>query len=122
LSRFLLKLILVALLSATLYFLAGLYLPAQWHYTSFSWIPVLFAVTTYLFHQGLSQRSNDSKKFVRFYMGATAARLFFYLTVIIIFALLNRSQATVFALSFFFFYLCFTVFEVAESYRLGRKV
>ena len=48
-------------------------------------------------------------------MGSTGLKLFIYLTTIIIFAFINKPMTIPFALCFFFFYFCFTIFEVLES-------
>lgn len=115
--RFLIKLSLLTVLSSLLYALAGRFIPAQWIYKGFIWVPVLIAAVTALLHRGLLERKNDGKKFVRYYMGSTGLKLFLYLSIIIVMALVDKTSAVSFAMSFFYFYLCFTIFEVSESYQ-----
>ncbi len=114
---FLIKILLLTLITTGGYFLAGNYLPANWYYPGFYWLPWMMAVVTAIFHYGLMKRKNDGKAFVRYYMGATGLKLFIYLLILLVVAFSNKAMAVPFALCFFFFYLCFTVFEVASSYK-----
>lgn len=121
-KNFLLKLILLTLITAGLYYFSGKFIPAKWYYPDFFWLPCFIAIVTAVLHRGLVIRIGDSKKFIRYYMGSTGLKLFLYLTIIIVFAFLNKPQVIPFALSFFFFYFSFTVFEVAEAYQnFGTK-
>ncbi|MBL7923940.1 MAG: hypothetical protein JNL88_07060 [Bacteroidia bacterium] len=121
-QRFLVKLLLLTALTAGLYYLAGRYLAEQWYYASFFWLPLLIASVTAGLHYGLLKRKDDSKKFIRYYMGSTGLKLFLYLLIIIVFAFANKPQVIPFALCFFFFYLSFTIFEVAEAMEhFGNK-
>lgn len=121
-QRFLIKLFLLTLLTMGLYYFAGQYLPSKWYYSNFFWLPCVIALVTAFLHSGLMKRTSDSKRFIRFYMGSTGLKLFIYLTIIIVVAFLDKPVVIPFALSFFFFYLCFTIFEVAEAYEnFGHK-
>ncbi|MBK7886404.1 MAG: hypothetical protein IPJ86_03605 [Bacteroidetes bacterium] len=116
-KNFLLKLILLTSLTSGIYYFMGNYIPAKWYYAEFLWLPCFIAIVTAILHWGLVKRSGDSKKFIRYYMGSTGLKLFIYLTIIIVFAFINKPMVIPFALSFFFFYFSFTVFEVAEAYK-----
>jgi len=115
--RFLIKLVLLLALSLGLYAFGMGYLPERLVYPGFVWIGLLVASVTAILHIGLLRRANDSKAFIRYYMGSTALKLLVYLFTVVVFAAANRTMAIPFALGFLFFYVVFTVFEVAESYE-----
>ena len=53
-------------------------------------------------------------------MLATAAKLFLYIAVMIIYALINKKDAVPFLLNFFILYLVYTIFEVTQIIRLTK--
>ncbi len=120
-QKFIIKLIVITSLTAGVYALLGNVIPAKWYYINFYWLPIFIAFITLILHHGLYTRRNDGKKFIRYYMGSTGLKLFIYLTTIIIFAFINKPMVIPFALCFFFFYFCFTIFEVLESYGGFRE-
>lgn len=117
-KSFLIKLGLIAAIAGSLYFALQQVLPADYYFVHFEYLLLLFITVTFLFHLGL-QRSFEkgSKHFIRYYMGASGMKMFAFLVIIIIFALLNKKQAVAFTLCFFFFYLFFTVFEAVLSFK-----
>ena len=117
-KSFLIKLALIAAIAGSLYFSLQQILPAEFYFPPFGYLLLLFIIVTLLFHVGL-QRSFEkgSKHFIRYYMGASGMKMFVFLVIIIIFALLNKKQAVAFTLCFFFFYLFFTVFEAVLSFK-----
>ena len=117
-KSFLIKLALIAAIAGSLYFALQQILPVQFYFPPFGYLLILFILVTFLFHLGL-QYSFDkgSKHFIRYYMGASGMKMFVFLVIIIIFALLNKKQAVAFTLCFFFFYLFFTIFEAVISFK-----
>ena len=78
----------------------------------------MFFVVTFHFHRGLiNSLKKDSKTFVRYYMGGSGAKLGIFLIVILIYAFINKADAMKFALTFFLFYIFYTVFEVSIAYK-----
>ncbi len=59
-------------------------------------------------------------RFVSVFMLATAAKLFLYIAVMIIYALINKKDAVSFLLNFFILYLVYTIFEVTQIIRLTK--
>jgi Na+/melibiose symporter-like transporter len=53
--------------------------------------------------------------FINYFMLLTFGKLIFYLTLILVYALINRDNAVSFILSFAALYLFFTAFEVSQS-------
>lgn len=117
LQRFLLKLILLLSLSIGLYAFGSEHLPDRLVYAGFVKIGLFVATVTTVLHLGLMRRVNDTKAFIRYYMGATALKLLLYLFAVVLFAVANKAEAIPFALGFLYFYLVFTAFEVSESYQ-----
>lgn len=120
-QKFIIKLIIITLLTAGIYVYLGNLVPEKWYYPNFYWLPVFISLITLVLHYGLYVRRNDGKKFIRYYMGSTGLKLFIYLSTIIIFAFINKPLTIPFTLCFFFFYFCFTIFEVLESYGGFRE-
>ena len=54
-------------------------------------------------------------RFINYFMLLTFGKLLFYLTIILIYALVKRDDAVAFILSFAALYLFFTAFEVTQS-------
>jgi hypothetical protein len=61
------------------------------------------------------------QKFVNLFMLANTAKLFGYLTIMVIFALLKKDLAVPFVLSFFCLYIIYTFYDVTVSNRYFRK-
>lgn len=116
-TKFILRLTLLTILTMGIYHFAAAVIPEKWYYPDFWWLPVFIALITAVLHSGLLQRKDNSKAFIRFYMGSTGIRLFIYLTTIIVVAVVNKPLALPFALCFFFFYICFTAFEVSGAMK-----
>ncbi|MEP7265746.1 MAG: hypothetical protein ABI772_14675 [Bacteroidota bacterium] len=116
--HFIIRLLVAAALTAGGYFLLSHKLPPHLSYHNFLYISIFFTVLTAFFHNGLSlSAKGGTKSFIRFYMAATAIKLFLYIGVIVIYALINKPGVMGFALCFLLHYCAFTVFEVWVSYR-----
>jgi len=118
LNKFLLSLLLFsAVLAAAFYFLQPL-LPAKAAFENFILIQLFIVAVTILIHIGLIRAGEQSgQAFIRFFMGATAGKLFLYMLVMIGYALFNKETAFGFIIHFFLFYLLYTAFEVTLVYR-----
>ena len=116
--KFYLQLFLLTIIAGVAYAVLGPHLPVRFFFVSYPKVLLLFVIVTTLFHIGL-QRSfqKGSKAFIRYYMGASGAKLFLFLMMIMIYAFIHKSNAVAFALCFFFFYIFYTVFEVAIAYK-----
>jgi L-asparagine transporter-like permease len=85
---------------------------------AFPFVLVFFALTTAGFHLGLVKaEARGNQQFVRFYMGATTAKLLLYMVVIVIYAFLVDENTRIFLIDFFLLYLLYTSFEVSFVYR-----
>ena len=113
----------IAVAAAIIYYLLGYIMPPEWYFRSYLWIDLLFFIVTFSFHLGLRRsHTKGGKHFIRYYIGATGAKLFFFLMLIVLYGVLNKEEAIGYALAFFYFYFVFTVFEVKTAYsEFGRK-
>jgi L-asparagine transporter-like permease len=91
----------------------NLFVPENIKSPATPYIVIYFFVSTVVTHQLLMKTNKQSpQNFIRAYLGTTALRLFLNLMVIIIYMLVNRSGAMVFALSFLVFYFLYLIFEI----------
>lgn len=77
-------------------------------------ILAFFMAATTAFHfLSMKAAKGAPKNFVRFYIGATALRLFIYILIILVYGLLIGSETIIpFALAFLLHYFVFAAFEV----------
>lgn len=118
---------LLALYSMTVFLIMELlerYLfPVQWVYAQRFLIQAfMMLVTAFILFGLLRAASRSGGAFIRFAMGASAIKLFLFITIMVIFGVLDRSNAVAFILNFFVLYLFYTIFEVGMIYqRLTKK-
>jgi hypothetical protein len=122
LKPFTLKLILFSLFTlAILYFWKQF---ASERFQSGWMLPLwfFFVISTFLIHVILVKvAEKDPKRFVGYYMGITAIKLFGYLIIITIYALLKREAALGFTLWFLVLYFLYSGFEVVMLLKHFKK-
>jgi hypothetical protein len=117
------RLFIFTLLIALLGFLAFYLLPASYYSPAFPFLLVFFAAVTLIVHK-IILKALDKRpaKFINYFMLTTFIKLFFFLAVMVIYALLNREDAIRFIIIYFILYLFFTVFDVVSIYQaIGRS-
>src|SRR6476646_6260617 len=83
---------------------------------------IFFIVSTFLIHFILVKAAEkDPNSFVGYFMGITGIKLFGYLIIITIYALLKREVALVFTLWFLVLYLLYSGFEVVMLLKHFKK-
>ena len=118
LKSFLISLILLSAVLAAVFIFVEPLLPAKMRFESFWIIQIIMIVAALAFHYGLVRTAAaGGQAFVRYFMGATSAKLMVFMMIMIIYGLLNKEHAFGFILHFFIFYICYTVLEVAVAYR-----
>ncbi len=87
------------------------------------WIIWLFFIfTTAFIHVVLIKTANnDPKKFVNYFMGITALKLFAYLVIILAYGLASRDTAQGFIICFLISYFLYSGFEVITLIRHFKK-
>lgn len=114
----------LSLITALLFFGISFLVPTN--YVSVAWpaIIIFFFVLTRYVHQFLMKKSDGNQgKFINAFMLSTTIKLLLYLSIIVIYVLINRNDAIGFIVSFFVCYLIFTVFEIISilSYLRGTN-
>ena len=83
---------------------------------------VFFVLTTAFIHYLLvSVSEKEPKRFVGYYMGITGMKLFGYLIIIVIYALLKKEAALGFTLWFLTLYFLYSGFEVVILLKHFKK-
>jgi hypothetical protein len=119
---FLVRLLIFSAFTHLLIFAWVKLLPARFQTSSLVLVWGFFVLTTALIHYILSKAAErDPKKFVGYFMGITAVKLFGYLLVIIAYAMIRKEGALGFILWFLVMYLFYTVFEVIMLMRHLKK-
>ena len=80
-----------------------------------------FVITTAGFHILLMRVADVPKKFIYYFMGLTGIKLFGYLCIILIYALLKREAALGFTLFFLTMYFLYTGLEVVALLKHFKK-
>lgn len=110
---FSLKLFIFSFFTVALLYLWKLYASERFQSDLMLPLWLFFVISTFLIHYILVKVSEkDPKRFVGYYMGITAMKLFGYLIIIVIYALLKREAALGFTLLFLVLYLLYSGFEV----------
>lgn len=91
--------------------------------SNLDWAIVLFFIVASAFIHTLLVRSAEKspQKFIMNFMILTGLRLFGYLIIILIYAVLKREAALGFTLLFLLMYFLFSAFEVMTLLRLFKK-
>lgn len=110
--------IIVFMLGAIIYstFLQQYYLPIL------PFAVLFFYIVTNLVHGYLLKMANKSgSRFTSQYMAVSFLKMFFYLAVAIVYALINREHAKLFLGNFLILYAFYTTFEVIQFSKFVRK-
>lgn len=114
--------LLVLLLFSAPIYLGMVYLqtviPAKAVFHDFWGIQLLAIATSWLIHNRLAAAALVSgQAFVRTFMLTSALKLFAFMVILVVFAMLNRVQAFGFIFNFLIVYLLYTVLEVWFSFK-----
>lgn len=115
---FILKLTIFAILIGAAMFFIEPTLPQKMQFVNHYFIHLFIIFITFLFHIGLINAGKKSDAaFIRFFMGATGAKLFLFMIIMLGYGLMNKEGAFGFILHFFVYYLFYTAFEVSVVYN-----
>jgi len=120
--NFLKKLLIFTLILGLTGFLIGSFLPKSFISPALPYLFFFFFSVTLIVHLILLKvTEKKGSGFVNFFMLLTFGKLLFFLTIILIYSLLNRTDSVRFIISFFIIYVFFTAFEVVLSLMHTRK-
>lgn len=121
-NRFIIKILAVSVIVAILSFLLYEKFP-QWISINWTYLMLFFIIVNLILYK-LSEKAKqkEMKKFSIFFMSATFLKLFLYLCIIILYFLLNKADIIPFLITFFAYYVIFTIIEVSSVVQSkGRK-
>ena len=112
LKKYIIRLFTFSIIISAISFVLFKYVLTQYYLDVFPFLIVFFAFTSVLIHYILLKASNFRiAKFSTFFMGSTSAKLFLYIIFLVIYVLVDKSNAVPFLLTFFVLYFLFTIFE-----------
>lgn len=116
------KLILISLITVALTFGLSYIIPENLISKSWPFIAGFFFAISLLVHRFLLKKSGGHQtKFINAFLLTTTVKLLLFLSIILIYVLLNRDDAIGFILTFFAYYLIFTSFEIVSILKYLRK-
>ncbi len=121
-KKFLQKLIIYTIILTTIglvfYFLA----PDHAVSPTLPYINIFFFIVTLLtYYTTLRHIRQKASRFVNYYLIATFAKLFLFIIVIVLYLYMNKQDALKFVVSFFIYYLLYSIFEVREIMKIIRN-
>jgi hypothetical protein len=121
--NFLRKLIIFTALLSVVAVILEVILPKSFISPTLPFLFLFFPAVTLLSYYILLKAAH--KKFIRFlnyFLVTTTVKLFLYIGVLIVYILLNKTDAVPFVLSFFLMYLGYTAFEVIQIVARSRMM
>lgn len=98
-------------------------LPDKYVSPTLPFLFLFFFSATMVVHYVLLQVSlKKASSFINYFMLLTFGKLIFFLSIVMLYALLRREDATQFILAFFALYFFFTIFEVLQSLSLTKSI
>jgi hypothetical protein len=95
------------------------FLPPEYVSRATPVLPVFFMAITFLIHKALLRTlGKPHQKFMQMYMIISVVKLLGLLTMVLIYSILNPSEAITFILYFFACYLIFSFFEARHLTKL----
>jgi len=114
--NFLKRLTIYTVILAILGYFLNHYLPEKFISPTLPALFVFFFSTTGIVHYILLRISiKKPNRFVNYFMLLTFGKLLFYLSIILVYALVKREDAVAFLLTFAAMYLFYTAFEITQS-------
>lgn len=123
LQKFSKQLILISLITVALTFGLTYVIPENFISNSWPFIAGFFFAISLLVHRFLLKKSGGKHtKFVNAFLLTTTIKLLLFLTIIVIYVLLNRDDAIGFIFTFFTYYLIYTSFEIVSILKYLRNI
>ncbi|MCD4666080.1 MAG: hypothetical protein K8R68_12485 [Bacteroidales bacterium] len=113
---FLKKLMIFTIILAFAGYFITIFLPDDYISPTIPFLYLFFVSSTAIVHHVLLKISSEKPTgFTNYFMLLTFGKLIFFLTIILVYSLLNRDDAPQFIITFFILYVFYTVFEVVIS-------
>jgi len=109
--------VLIVIVALIFYSLA----PSDYYTPAFPYLLAFFMIASIIvYHFMLKAIEKRPARFVNSFMLATMLKLFAYMGVMITYALIYREDAMAFIVTFFIFYVVYTIIEVASLLKVNR--
>jgi len=112
-----LSLIVVAITFALSYLMPTPLISRAWPFIILFFLSVSLLVYRFL----IKNSKGNHGKFINAFLLTTTVKLLLYLAIILVYSLLNRGDAIGFIITFFIYYLIFTVFEIFSIIKFLQK-
>lgn len=120
--NFLLHTGIIAVFLVSLHYILKLLVPEMPYSPARLWLIVFFfAITNFIYYYQLKATSAKGSKFVNIFLVTTGFKLLFFLSIIVIYALIVRDDAVRFITDFFILYLIFTIVEVFQIKKFQNR-
>lgn len=121
-SLFAIRLFIFTLILALLGFVSFYFLPDSYYSAAFPFLLLFYVAVTLIVHKIiLKALGKKPSKFINYFMLTTFIKMFFFLFVMIIYALINREDAVRFIVIYFILYLLYTSFDVVSIFQTINK-
>jgi hypothetical protein len=84
--------------------------------------PFFFAVTLIIHYLLLKAYERRHSRFITSFMLVIFLKLFFYLSIMVVYVLINKTDAMRFIITYFIFYVFYTTFEVVSILSHSRAM
>lgn len=123
LVTFIKKLFLFTIILALIGFALSFVLPPAFLTPTLPYLYVFFFAVTLLVHYALIKVAEKrAASFINYFMLLTFGKLIFFLSIVLLYALIRREDAAPFIITFFILYMFFTVFEVTQSLSITKSL
>lgn len=93
-----------------------------WYFAAYPYQILLIALVTTIGHIWiLKAAGQNTRKFTTSFMASVTLKLMVYLTFMLIYLMIDRSQVIPFVLTFIILYISFTIFEVIQVLNYIKK-
>jgi len=122
-NRFLKSLVIfTGVLSSFIFAVCFFLLPQSYITPALPYLIVFFFLVTLVIHYILLVASEKrTSKFVNYFMLTTFLKLVFYIIIMVVYGLLNKSDAIPFFITYFILYVAFTTFELISFFNLTKR-
>lgn len=117
------KLLITSIIASLGLYLWNQFMPAEYNNLHVYFILPFFIIFSLLSFQSLTKTLDSENKnaFTMRFMASTGIKMFVCLIVIVVYAFINKTQITSFAVLFLFLYFLFTALETASLFKEIQK-
>lgn len=102
--------------------LSAIALPSEYVSIAMPYLLFFFFAITCLSHYFVLKTVKErTSRFINYFMISIFAKLVFYSILIVLYSLVNTEDIIPFVITFFMYYLCYTVFELIEILKATKK-